>query len=170
MAARVIHFGTDECYRITVLRSVGYSVDDCSSLVELRAELSTDGGAVAVCITEGISGPPEAAVSLAKTCSSAPLVLFRRSNRDCEAAAFDLVVDTLTPPQEWLTDMQDLIVRSQDLRARSGELARESAQLRQGSRAVREKSREERERSNMERSRNIGTPGFGPPEPKPPFS
>lgn len=110
---RVIHFGTDECHRITVLRSVGYSVDDCSSLTQLRAQLSSDADALAVCITEDLAGPPEAAASVAKSCSSAPLVLFRRSNGDCEETAFDLIVETLTPPQKWLNEIEDLIARSQ---------------------------------------------------------
>lgn len=165
VAARVIHFGTDECYRITVLRSVGYSVDECSSLVQLRAELASNGEAVAICITEDFTDPPETAVPLVRSCTPAPLVLFRRSNRDYEETPFDLVIDTLTPPQRWLTEIQDVIQRSQALRAHSRELYIESAQLRDASRAARKKSAEERDRSRVERSKNTGPAGISPSEP-----
>lgn len=167
-AARVIHFGTDECHRLRVLRSVGYSVDDCASLAQLRAELAAHEETAAVCITEDLAEPPETAASFVRSCTPAPVVLFRRTNRECEEAPFDLVVDTLTPPQKWLSEIQELIAGSQALRAQSRELCMEFAQLRRESEAARTKSSDVRERSRLQRARNTGPMGFIPPKEEPP--
>jgi hypothetical protein len=119
MAARVIHYGVDDCHRLTVLRGLGYSVDDCSSLAQLRAAFSANRQADAVCITETEGNSPEAAVFLAKSASQAPLVLFRRSNGLCSEEKFDLVVDTLTSPQQWVNAVETLVLRHQALRSRA---------------------------------------------------
>jgi len=156
MAARVVHYGVDECHRLTVLRSAGYAVDNCSSLPQLREALSTEGKPQAVFVTEDDRDSPRPVISIAKSCSSAPLVLFRRSNAIFDEENFDLVIDSLTPPTQWLNEVQELIVNGQTLRARSRELVRESAHLRVESAAAREKSRTERQRSRKERHQNPG--------------
>jgi hypothetical protein len=112
MAARVIHYGIDDCYRVTVLRGLGYSVDDCTSLTQLRAALLANGEAEAVLISETEGTLPEAAAAIAKSSSRAPLVLFRRSNGICKEEKFDLVVETLTSPQQWVDDVKALIQQS----------------------------------------------------------
>lgn len=118
MAARVIHYGVDNCHRLTILRSLGYSVDDCSSLLQLREALTAGNKTGAVFITEDEPQGCQAAVSLAKSCTSAPLVLFRRSNADCCEGSFDLVIESLTPPQDWLHAVQGLITRCRSLSRR----------------------------------------------------
>jgi hypothetical protein len=160
MAARVIHYGNDECHRLTVLRSAGYAVDSYNSLPQLREALTTNGKPEAVFITEDDRDSPLLVVTIAKSCSSAPLVLFRRSNAIFEEEHFDLVIDSLTPPTQWLNELQELIVHGQTLRARSRELAKESAQLRVEASAAREKSRVERKRSRQERHQQPETGDF----------
>jgi hypothetical protein len=160
MAARVIHYGLDECHRLRILRNAGYAVDDCHSLPQLREALSTDGGAEAVFITEEIGYLPEAAVSLTKSSSRAPLVLFRCSTGEYEEEKFDLVVESLTPPQQWLSEVETLILHSQGVRAQSQLISMQSALLRRESAAMRERSSAERERSRLECVRNAAT-GYG---------
>lgn len=127
MAMRVIHYGIDDCYRLTVLRGIGYSVEDCSSLAQLRTALSSNLEADAVFISETEGDMPEAPAVLAKSTSQAPLVLFRHSNRICCEEKFDLIVETLTPPQKWLNDVKALIQRGRRLRARSNPLLQSNA-------------------------------------------
>jgi hypothetical protein len=111
--ARIIHFGKDDCHRVSVLRSAGYAVEDCRSLRAFREALAADGRPDAVFITEREGNLQGDAISLSKSYSPAPLVLFRRSNSDLSGERFDLVIDSLTPPTRWLVEIGDLIARSQ---------------------------------------------------------
>src|ERR1700680_5076279 len=117
MAARVIHFGPDDCHRLIVLRSAGVSVDACNSLGQLWVSLTAGGEADAVVMSDADGIAPEEVVSLAKTHSSAPVVLFRGTNRVYEDSRFDLVVHTLTPPEVWLSEVNTLIAKGRILRA-----------------------------------------------------
>jgi hypothetical protein len=110
MAARVIHFGPDDCHRLMVLQSAGYAVEDCLSLGQLRASLAGD-EADAVLLSDGDGVAPEEAVALARGCSSAPVVLFCSTNQVYEDAAFDLVVHSLTRPEIWLREVDALIAK-----------------------------------------------------------
>jgi hypothetical protein len=129
MAARVIHFGPDDCHRLMVLQSAGYAVDDCVSLGQLRASLLVAGEADAVLLSDGDGVDPEEAAALARGCCSVPVVLFGNTNRAHKDAAFDLVVHSLTPPEVWLREVDALIAkrcvfggRLAALSPRSGEL------------------------------------------------
>src|SRR6266700_231459 len=117
VAVRVIHFGVDDCHRLKVLRSAGYTVRECSNLLQLQASLLEDGEAEAVFMSEGAGMPPEAAVLLTRTLSPAPLVLFKGPNGHCNESGFDLVVQTLTPPDAWLEELDALVAQSREIRA-----------------------------------------------------
>src|ERR1700747_1580281 len=52
LAATVLHFGSDKCKRVLVLRSAGYSVDVCLSLTEFRSALKERAETHAVLVTE----------------------------------------------------------------------------------------------------------------------
>jgi hypothetical protein len=130
MAARVIHFGVDDCHRLMVLRSAGYSVDNCDSLGQLITKLETDGEADAVVMSDCDGISTEEAASLARTHTKAPVVLFRSTNRSVEESAFDLVVHSLTPPEVWLNEVDALIAQCQMLRVQSAIPTRESQLLR----------------------------------------
>lgn len=127
MAARVIHFGPDDCHRLMVLRSAGYSVDGCNSLNQLRASLVSGADAVLMSDAEGIA--PQDAVALARMQSSAPVVLFRSTNLSYEDSGFDLVVHSLTPPEVWLNQVDALIAGTRTLQAESKALIGESREL-----------------------------------------
>ncbi len=161
MAARVIHFGPDDCHRLIVLESAGYAVDACDSLGQLRASLTAGGEAAAVVMSDAEGVAPEEVVSVARTHSLAPVVLFRGTNRVYEDSRFDLVVHTLTPPEVWLNEVDALISKSRVLQARSEVLARESAHLKQEAAAAVLKSQAEKRRARLESARNA-VPANGP--------
>jgi len=162
MAARVIHFGVDDCYRLSVLRRAGYIIHDCSNLIQLGAALEADADAVMVNDSDG--SVPEHAISLARSRSSAPIVLFPNSSRIYRADQIDLVVPTFTPPQEWLLELANLIVHSRAVQECSRLLQEQSEQLCRESAQVREKSREEQARSRREAVRNADVRLLGQPE------
>ena len=112
MSARVVHFGPDDCHRLMVLESAGYTVEDCRCLGELRGALG--GGAVvdAVLVSDGDGVSPQEAMAVSRTHSSLPVILFRSTNRAYEDAGFDLVVHCLTPPEAWLNEVDALIEKS----------------------------------------------------------
>ena len=102
MAARVVHFGCDECRRLLVLHMAGYAVDECPSILKLRSVLQEPGQTSAVLFTGQDEKQRKEAVTLARTQSRAPLILFETCNAPGDESDFDLVIPPLTPPQEWL--------------------------------------------------------------------
>ena len=112
VAAKVIHFGADDCHRLMVLRSAGYFVDDCQSLVQLRNRLAKDDAADALLISDAEGVEPNEAIALARTHPSAPVILFRSTTLAYQEAGVDLIVHTLTPPEVWLPEVDALIERS----------------------------------------------------------
>lgn len=98
MIARVIYFGPDDCHRLTVLRRAGYVVEDCDSLIQLRAVLANvaDVDALLMCDSDGVS--PREAVAAAQARSPLPVIFFRNANIASEASGYDLVVPYLTTP------------------------------------------------------------------------
>lgn len=161
MAARVIHFGVDQCYRLSVLRRAGYDVDRCGSLIQLCEVLEFAGEADAVMVNDSDGSVPPQAISLARTRTSAPIILFPNSSRIYRTADIDLVVPSFTPPEEWLLDLANLIVRSRAIRECS-RLLQERAEVRcTESAALREKSRRERQRSREIMGAKFPSP-FGP--------
>ncbi len=129
MAARVIHFGPDDCHRRMVLQSAGYFVDECGSLGELRSRLLSGAAFEAVLMSEVEGLTPGDAASIARMHSCVPVVLFRGTNLTYEESKFDLVIHALTPPEEWLTEVEALIERGRPEPADSEVLAGGSADL-----------------------------------------
>lgn len=153
MAARVIHFGPDDCHRMMVLRSAGYSIDDCRSLIQLRECLAAGAIADALLMSDAAEVEPREAIALAKTHVSLPVVLFRSTNLTYEESGADLVVHCLTPPEVWLGEVDALIEKSRVLRAAPQAFALKSAERRRESALLVVKSRAEREQSRTECSR-----------------
>jgi hypothetical protein len=149
--ATVIHFGEDICFRLPVLKYAGYAVEECDSMERFSSLLRWNPDAVL--LEEEPLVPVFEASSLARTQSSASLVLFRHAilggvpHHD-----FDLIIPPLTTPEEWLTDIAALLERSRVIRTQSEALHRQSAALRQNSAAVRELTREIRDQSLRQRS------------------
>lgn len=158
MAARIIHFGPDDCHRIMVLGSAGFAVEACSSMNQFRASLLSGNQPDAVLLSDGDGFSPEDAAVLARSCSPAPVVLFSGANRAYQGARFDLVVYSLTPPEVWLHEVDALIAKSRLLGGRLAALSRKSARLLEESSRPVNKLRSERTRSIQEFPRNGGRP------------
>jgi len=152
VAAKVLHFGRDDCNRLLVLRSVGYSVDVCASVTEFRPllqKVDTD----AVVVTGGPSRERHQIVTLTREHSSARLILFDRSYSAVDEGEFDLVIPPLMDPDEWLLKIADLIERSRSLKATSTVIRERSARLIRDSKAVRLESMLQRNRSVAARAK-----------------
>lgn len=102
MAARVLHLGEDDCHRVSILESAGYRVELCKSLAQFLAALHSGTHFDALFLTEREGVSPEEVAALARSHSTAPLILFRTSNRRAPEKQFNLVVNSLDPPEQWL--------------------------------------------------------------------
>jgi hypothetical protein len=147
MAATVIHFGIDDLHRIPVLRQAGYVVEDCLSVRSLHSALIQypDPDAVAMAESDAMNG--NEAISLVRSHSTAPLVLFQGWQMFFEASEFNLVVPRLTHPRVWLVDLADLIERSRAIRSRCQLIREQTVLIREQVRAEVTRSRREMERS-----------------------
>jgi hypothetical protein len=152
----------DDCHRVAVLRSVGYRVDECASLVQLATALERANGADAVFLTESDNISSEKAISLARERSTAPVVLFSRSAQGEEEYEFDLVIPPLTSPEKWLREVGSLLEWSQVVRDQARAITKQARTLRRETSALRMDSLRERERSVRERTRNSGADASDP--------
>ena len=161
MTTRMIHFGPDDCHRLMVFRSAGYSIEACGSLSQLHTALRAGGSPEAVFISEGEGIAPQEALSLTKVLTPAPVVLFRSTNRAYEDTGFDLVIHALTPPEVWLKELDALIGKNLAGRSASRLLAPELAQQRRNIALALDKSRIDRSRRRLE-NRRAGPPALNP--------
>ena len=92
IAARVLHFGTDDCNRLLVLRSVGYSVDLCPTVEEFHSLMQKRTGADAILVAGVPVRERRQVVTLTRERSHAPLVLFNTSYDYADEGKFDLVI------------------------------------------------------------------------------
>lgn len=152
MAATVVHFGTNDCNRVLVLRSAGYLVDDCPSINEFRSVLERDTRPDALLFSEKRPAERVDAVVLARSrFSQTPLILFEDLNGSEDEQNFDLVIHPLTAPAVWLQEVAATIERTRALQADSIVIREQSALLVQQSEILRQKSVTERERSARQR-------------------
>ena len=156
MAATVVHFGEDICYRLPVLRSAGYAVEQCDSLEQFSTFLSSAPDVVV--LEEDPQVPLLKAISFTRARSSASLVLFRHDIAMTLAEGCDLVIPTLTAPEEWLSKIAMLLERSCSAGEDSQALVRKSASLRQDAAAVKEMNREIRAQSIRQRAGTFEQP------------
>jgi hypothetical protein len=112
MAATLVYYGLDTCHRMAVLSQAGYSIENSNSLGDLDQTLGSCSQATAVLMTDHDGLLPQDAIALARSRSTALLILFRDSNLACADSSFDLVIPSLTPPEQWLTHIADLIDQS----------------------------------------------------------
>jgi hypothetical protein len=109
MIARIVHFGSDNSFRVALLKTAGYSVDECNSVSQLHAALIGLREADAVVISEGDGDAPYDAISLTRSTSMVPLILFRSRNPHYDESEFDLVVPEAIDPAKCLSDIARLI-------------------------------------------------------------
>jgi hypothetical protein len=112
MPARVLHIGQDDCHRLMVLESAGYSVEDCEDLAQLRGQLADGAPAAALLVSEDGRVLLQDIVAVARAHASVPVILFANSNRSHDDPGVDVVVDCLTPPEVWLNDVEGLIEKT----------------------------------------------------------
>lgn len=159
MAARVIYFGDDDCYRVPVLRSAGYEVFQPQTLDELNAGLQKDAQVDAVFVSEDERRTTLGAIELVREHCTAPLILFRRSNIHLQENLCDQVYWPGARPEEWLSDTAELIAQCRESREQSQKLRRETQ-------IVRGQSRWQRARSRMESKHNAPAQKPAPFPPK----
>ena len=126
MAARVIHFGIDDCYRLNVLKRAGYEIAECSDTEAFYAALKLDVDAAAVIVNDCEGDLPAEAIAFARSQSSIPIILFPNPKRSYDGMEFDLAVPTHTPAEEWLLELANLIVKNRAVRACSQMLQQQS--------------------------------------------
>lgn len=153
MAARILHFGNDECNRLMVLRHAGYSVEICPSLLNLDTALHNDGGPAAVLMSDMQSFPRHEVVTHVHSQSSAPIILFQHNDYTPGEAEFDLVIPNLTPTREWLEKIAATIERTRAIRDNLSKISAQSAELKRECASVREEARQERRRAASIRAR-----------------
>lgn len=148
MAATVLHFGADICQRLPLLNSVGYSVKVCPTLPEFRSLIRQKADAEAVLVASERSRERREVISLTRENTHARLILFA-SYSGAYQSEFDLVIEPLTPPEEWLRRVVAFI----ELNARSKSIRERSEQLLKECESVRQQSILERERAAWERAK-----------------
>jgi hypothetical protein len=109
MVARIVHFGLDSCFRGALLKAAGHSVEECNSVSQLHAALIGVREADAVVFSEGEGEVPYDAISLTRSTSTAPLILFRSRSPHYDESEFDLVIPEFTDPNKWLKEIAALI-------------------------------------------------------------
>jgi hypothetical protein len=130
VAARVIHFGLDDCYRVPVLLSAGFVVKEAASLGELSVDLHGPEPLDAVLVCEDPGNLAEQAAEMVRRVMPAPVILFRRSQRCIDERKFDRVYTCTTPPAVWLSETAALIRKGYRLQAEAARLLTESAAVR----------------------------------------
>jgi CRP/FNR family transcriptional regulator, cyclic AMP receptor protein len=154
MTARIVHFGIDDSDLLRALRDAGYSVDDCDSLSDLQSLLKSNQPADAVAITEGNDAALSNVISLSRTSSAAPLILFQDRNSNTSKSEFNLVVPVLAPPDKWLKEITALVDRTRAMRENSQLAENESRSVQQEANATVERLRHETRRAGRQRKRN----------------
>jgi CRP/FNR family transcriptional regulator, cyclic AMP receptor protein len=109
MSARIIHFGSDNLHRIWTFKNAGYTVEGCNSTTELQHLLVSGGPLDAVAVTEAEESSSENVLSMIRSASSVPVILFRRTTRDQMDPNFDLTVPISEASAKWLGNIARLI-------------------------------------------------------------
>jgi len=135
--ASVVHYGIDSCHRIPLLSLAGFEVADCDSLAAFQHLLEVS-AFDAILVTET---PCDALLHTAHRLSDAPLVWFPSDPFPESDSRFDLVIEPLTPPREWIASMERLLIESGRIHAEAAALRAASESLRAASARVRAETR-----------------------------
>ena len=152
MASTLVHYGTEYCNRLLVLRAAGYSVDACSSVREFRASLEQRAALKAVLVAARPDTERRQVVTLTRENSHAGLVLFDSTCSDGEERGFDIVIPPQTRPEDWLRKIAELIAKSRSLNAAATTIREQSALLRRDAQITR-LTMIEREKSATQRAK-----------------
>lgn len=114
MAATILHFGYDYCYRVSLLRSAGYAVKEARSLSTLERNLKQN-PVQAVILSETNPRIAERVADVVRQHSRAPVILFRRSPADLDVSKFDQIYSASVSPPVWLLNIEALIAQRSPL-------------------------------------------------------
>ena len=109
MSLKILTFGYDACHRWAVMRFVGFRVEECESVRDLRQRLISSTDVDAVIMVEDIVSIPPEAITAAKSYFNGPLVLFESRFPAENEHVFDVRVPNLMEPSEWLQRIQAAI-------------------------------------------------------------
>ena len=124
----ILHVGADICRRIPVMESAGLQVFQTEdSIPAIRKAFDRGDSFSAITFQTEVSALPWGLVSLTRTLSAAPLILFENPYIYCEKSSFDLVVPAGTSPSRWLKKLQGVIEASRKLREYSSRLCEDYA-------------------------------------------
>jgi hypothetical protein len=133
-AARVLHFGDDECHRLTVLRQAGYDAGICRSGPQLIEHVQQ-------AVHDAILFPdlPDEDLQLndLRSRTSIPFVLFGSPLDPAQSVPFDLIISPITSPVAWLQHLALTIERARRLRETSALILSQSQALRSDSESLR---------------------------------
>ena len=152
MADRVVLFGPDTCYRLLLLRSVGYLAHQCQSVAELGLLLQERADTDVILIGEKDRKARDDAVTLARSYSIAPLILLDDLNIGEPEEQFECIIRPLTPPEVLLRSVAATIAHSRALLANSAALRERSALLLRHCQLLRQRSAYERARAAKARA------------------
>jgi hypothetical protein len=155
MTGSILHFGQDACFRIPLLQGAGYVVRDCPSGIQLRSFLQSGTITDAVVLTEGYGSLSKSELSLTRSRSAVPFIVFEEQDQSLLGAPFDLVIPFRADPVQWIGDIDALIATSRAVRVRSRQLVEDSIKLAAQTEKIIARTRREIARSRQERSRQI---------------
>lgn len=121
LAPTIVYFGRDNCFRLPILRSAGYTVETCDSLDQLAILASK---AEVVTLGEKPEVPIREVLALTRARSRAPVILFRNDSEAAIPKGIDLLIPALTAPEDWLKQIAGLLQQSRTRRAESPVLQR----------------------------------------------
>lgn len=144
----IVHFGFDQCSRVPVLRDAGYDVAICDSLPQFKSIVQVT-PADAVLMAESTRQTDHIATTI-RQFSPAPLIFFAPTIQEYpeRLRSFDLVIEPMVDPAEWLASVRRLIESARQTCAESAQMREQSAKLRAESAESREESARERKRSS----------------------
>jgi hypothetical protein len=149
-AARVLHFGEDECHRLIVLHQAGYDAVLCHSGPHLVQQMQQPD-------FDAVLFPRLPAKRLLlnelRASTIVPFVLFGFPLDPSHPAPFDLIIDPITDPAIWLRQLSQTIGLARDVRKRSALVRSQSATLRGESEAVRLESQAAQENFRQTRAK-----------------
>lgn len=94
---------SDACRRPEVLRSVGFTVHECTVLSEMVSCLRAGENPDLVCVADCWEEPAESVLTLVRSLTGAPMVLFSSGRHLYAQGAWDLEVPAMTHPRVWLS-------------------------------------------------------------------
>jgi hypothetical protein len=128
--ANILYVGTNICHRIPIMESAGLTVCQSEdSIPAIRNAFAHGESFSVITFHTDVSALPWGVVSVTRTLSVAPLVLFENPYIYCEKSNFDLVVPAFSSPSCWLKKLHDVIEASRKLQEYSQQLLQDYARV-----------------------------------------